>query len=270
MSASSPSSLAPPSASLGGASGAALHAFVSEILPLRRCVTGDGLRQTLRAIGEHVPLRLTEVASGTPVLDWTVPDEWRVASAYLAVGGRRVVDWAESPLHLVQCSVPVRRTTTLADLRPHLHTLPDQPDLVPYRTAYYAPAWGFCLAQATLDALAAEIGEGGEVEVVVDAEHVRGSLSYGEVVVPGADGGRGPALGARLPPGARQRQRLVAGGRDRARPAPARRAGAAAHRPGARRARHRRRRRPGSTATASAWAASATGWCSPTSATAAA
>ena len=182
MSADPRPSSSPPAPS---SEGQALHAFVAELVPLRRCITGDGLRQTLEAVGRRVPLRVTEVASGTPVLDWTVPDEWRVAEAYVAAGGRRWADWAASPLHLVQYSTPVRRTTTLAELRPHLHTLPDQPDLVPYRTAYYAPTWGFCLSQDRLDALAAAVGEDGPVEVVVDAEHVAGSLSYGEVVVPG-------------------------------------------------------------------------------------
>lgn len=182
--------VAPPTSSPDRAAaddlGAHLHGLVAEILPLRRCITGDGLRQTLLALGQRVPLRITEVPSGTSVLDWTVPKEWRVREAYLArEDGTRVVDWADSPLHLVQYSVAARDRMPLWALRAHLHTLPEQPDLVPYRTAYYAPTWGFCLSQRALDALAAEIGEGGEVEVVVDAEQVDGSLTYGEVVVPG-------------------------------------------------------------------------------------
>ena len=165
--------------------GPALFRFVEELLPMRRCVTGAGLRETLLAIGERVPLRITEVASGTAVLDWTVPREWHVRDAYLAVGGRRVLDWADHALHLVQYSVSVRDAMPLWALRAHLHTLPDQPDLVPYRTSYYAPAWGFCLSHNALGRLAEEIGEHGEVEVVIDANHADGSLTYGEVVVPG-------------------------------------------------------------------------------------
>ena len=163
-----------------------MHAFVARLLPLRRCITGDGLRQTLRVIGERVPVEVTEVPTGERVLDWTVPPEWRVREAYVArPDGRRVADWAESPLALVQYSVAVRRRTTLRDLRPHLHTLPDQAALVPYRTSYYEPTWGFCLSQDRLDRLAAEVGEDGPLDVVVDADHVAGSLTYGEVVVPG-------------------------------------------------------------------------------------
>ena len=166
--------------------GDALKAFVAELLPFRRCITGEGLRQTLRAIGERVPIEITEVPTGERVLDWTVPPEWRVREAYVALpGGERVVDWEDSPLHLVQYSRPVRERMPLRDLRRHLHTLPDRPALVPYRTAYYVPAWGFCLSQDRLDRLAATVWEGGAVDVVVDAEHVDGSLTYGEVVVPG-------------------------------------------------------------------------------------
>ena len=182
---SAPPDLAPLATVPDDGVGETLHRWVAELCEFRRCLTGDGLRQTLGWVGARVPLRLTETASGTDVLDWTVPDEWRVTGAFLAANGRRVVDWAESPLHLVQYSTPVRETMTLAALRPHLHTLPDQPGLVPYRTAYYAPAWGFCLSQDALDALADEVGEDGRVEVRIDAEHVAGSLSTGEVVVPG-------------------------------------------------------------------------------------
>ena len=168
--------------------GRELHAFVAEILPLRRCITGDGLRATLRAIGARVLLDVTEVASGTPVLDWTVPDEWAVRDAYLALDGRRVLDWADSALHLVQYSRPFRGRMPLSELRPHLHTLPDQPDLVPYRTTYYRDDWGFCLSQHALDNLEAEAGAR-DLEVVVDAELAPGSLTYGEVVLEGESEG---------------------------------------------------------------------------------
>ncbi|GAB5535121.1 MAG: DUF4910 domain-containing protein [Rubricoccaceae bacterium] len=171
---------------LANPTGEALRAWVEAILPYWRCITGAGLRETLRAIGEQVPLTCTEVPTGTPVLDWTIPPEWRVHDAYIArPDGTRVVDGAASPLHLVQYSTPVYATMTLAELRPHLHTLPDHPDWIPYRTDYYTDGWGFCLRQSTLDELAADCGEDGELKVVIDAELFEGSLTYGEVVLPG-------------------------------------------------------------------------------------
>jgi aminopeptidase-like protein len=69
---------------------------------------------------------------------------------------------------------------TLAELRPHLHSLPDQPDLIPYKTSYYQERWGFCLRHRDLEALPE-----GEYEVCVDTTLEDGHLTYGEVLVEG-------------------------------------------------------------------------------------
>jgi aminopeptidase-like protein len=173
---------APPASEVGER----LYSLVAALYPLHRCLTGEGLRATLAMLGEQIPLTLHEVPTGTPVLDWTVPQEWAVSEAWIATaGGRHVVDLKDSPLHVVQYSTPVRARMTLEALRPHLHTLPDQPDLVPYRTSYYEPAWGFCLAQRALDRLAAEGGEHQDLEVCIASRHFDGALSYGECVLPG-------------------------------------------------------------------------------------
>jgi aminopeptidase-like protein len=162
--------------------GERMHAFASELYPLCRSLTGDGVRSTLRAIGHRMPLTIHEVASGTPVLDWTIPEEWNIRDAYIATAdGGRVVDFRESNLHVVGYSEPVRAEMTLADLRPHLHTLPEQPDLVPYRTSYYTRTWGFCLPQRRLD----ELADDGPYEVVIDSTLAPGSLTYGECLLPG-------------------------------------------------------------------------------------
>lgn len=157
-----------------------MHALVRRLYPLCRSITGDGVRDTLEIVGEHLDLTVHEVPTGTQVLDWTVPREWNIRDAYIARDGERVVDFQRLNLHVVGYSVPVHRTMSLDELRPHLHTLPDQPDLVPYRTSYYAPAWGFCLAQSTLDAL-----PDGDYEVRIDSTLADGSLTYAEHVVRG-------------------------------------------------------------------------------------
>ena len=158
-----------------------LHALVERMFPLRRSLTGDGVRQTLGVLAEELPLHTTEVPSGTAVLDWHVPREWRVRDAHVtSPDGRRVVDWADGPLHLVGHSAPFRGSLELAELREHLHSLPDRPALTPYRTSYYADTWGFCLPHERVERLS-----DGRYDVVVDTELVAGSLTYGEVVVPG-------------------------------------------------------------------------------------
>jgi aminopeptidase-like protein len=176
--------------SIGGATGAEMFELAERLYPIGRSLTGDGVRETLRELEKHVPLELHEVPTGTPVFDWTIPREWNVRDAYvLDPRGARVVDFQRSNLHLVGYSIPVETRLSLDELRPHLHSLPDRPELVPYRTAYYADTWGFCLAQRDLDAL-----EPGEYTVCVDSTLDDGALTYGDVAVPGRDPEAGVVL----------------------------------------------------------------------------
>ena len=161
--------------------GKRMHRLMLELFPICRSITGEGVRETLRVIAERLPLEMHEVPSGTQVLDWTVPDEWNIRDAFIANGqGDRVVDFRASNLHVVNYSEPVRRRMSLAELRSHLHSLPEHPDWVPYRTSYYSRTWGFCLSHAQLDAL-----EDGEYEVAIDSTLAPGSLAYGECTLPG-------------------------------------------------------------------------------------
>jgi aminopeptidase-like protein len=155
--------------------------LVERLYPVCRSITGNGLRRTLEIIGEQVELAVSEVPTGTPVLDWTVPREWNIRDAWVKdASGRKVIDFAEHNLHIVGYSTPVHATMSLAELREHLHTLPEQPDLIPYRTSYYSETWGFCLRHDVLESL-----PDGDYEVFIDSTLDDGHLSYGEHVVPG-------------------------------------------------------------------------------------
>jgi aminopeptidase-like protein len=165
-----------------GPTGEGLHALVRELYPICRSISGAGVRETLAMLRRLVPLEVHEVPSGTQVFDWVVPKEWNIASAYIkGPDGRKVVDFADHNLHVVSYSKPVHATMTLAELRPHLHSLPDHPDRIPYRTSYYREDWGFCLPHRVLSEL-----RDGRYEVVIDSTLEPGSLSYGELHVPGA------------------------------------------------------------------------------------
>lgn len=161
--------------------GAALHALAARLYPICRSITGDGVRETLGILGERIPLEVREVASGTPVFDWTVPREWNIRDAWVKnARGERVIDFRAHNLHVVGYSTPVRATMSLAELRPRLHADPAHPDWIPYRTSYYQEAWGFCLSQRALDAL-----PDGDYEVVIDSRLADGALTWGECLVPG-------------------------------------------------------------------------------------
>jgi aminopeptidase-like protein len=158
-----------------------MHDLMGRLQPIPRSLTGNGFRATLTALRELLPLQVHEVASGTSVLDWTVPPEWNVREAWIeAPDGSRVVDFADSALHLVGYSVPVRGTFSLEELRPHLHSLPEHPDWIPYRTSYYEEAWGFCLPHRVVEGLAE-----GAYEVSIDATLEPGHLTYAECLIPG-------------------------------------------------------------------------------------
>lgn len=158
-----------------------MHAMVSELFPICRSITGNGLRETLRRVGQRIPLQIHEVPTGTQVLDWSVPREWNIRDAYVKNSrGQRLIDFQESNLHVVNYSIPVRAKLSLTQLKEHLYTLPDHIDWIPYRTSYYRETWGFCLSQRQYDSLPED-----EFEVVIDSSLENGSLSYGECVLPG-------------------------------------------------------------------------------------
>lgn len=164
------------------ASGRRAYELAREIYPICRSITGEGVRQTLQRVGREIPLQVHEVPSGTAVFDWQVPLEWNIRDAYVKdAQGRRLIDFRESNLHVVSYSTPVRETMTLEQLRPRLHSLPEHPDWIPYRTSYYKPSWGFCLRDRDLQALPQ-----GPYEVCIDSSLTAGSLTYAECVLPGA------------------------------------------------------------------------------------
>jgi aminopeptidase-like protein len=159
-----------------------LHGFAANLYPICRSITGNGIRQTLAMIQERIALRIHEVPTGTPVFDWTVPKEWNLRDAYIkAPDGKRVIDFQEHNLHVMNYSHPIQATLSLSEIKPHLFTIPDHPDWIPYRTSYYQENWGFCLSHNQMLAL-----EDGEYEVCIDSTLEDGHLTYGEYLLPGS------------------------------------------------------------------------------------
>jgi aminopeptidase-like protein len=162
--------------------GQQMFELMADLYPICRSITGDGMRQTLNRIRLEIPLELFEVPSGTQVLDWTVPREWNIRDAYIKnAEGERIVDFRDSNLHVVSYSVPFRGKIGFQELRKHLFTLPEHPDWIPYRTSYYNESWGFCLSHRQL----LQMKEDGEYEVYIDSTLAPGSLTYGELRLPG-------------------------------------------------------------------------------------
>lgn len=161
--------------------GAEMYQLISELFPICRSITGNGVRQTFRRVQQDIALQVYEVPTGTKVFDWTVPREWNVEDAYVRnSAGEKVIDFRRSNLHLLNYSTPMKQTMPLSELKQHLFSIPDHPDWIPYRTSYYKDNWGFCLSHNELQRL-----KDGQYEVVIDSTLTDGHLTYGEYFLPG-------------------------------------------------------------------------------------
>ncbi len=164
--------------------GEKMYDLCCRIFPINRSITGNGVRETFRILQEEIPdikFKMYEVPSGTKVLDWTVPDEWNCSEAYLTgPDGKTIVDMKDSNLHVLGYSVPVDEELSLEELTEHLYTLENQPDVFPYVTSYYKKRWGFSLTYRNFQAL-----KKGTYHAVIRSTLEPGSLTYGEILIPG-------------------------------------------------------------------------------------
>ncbi len=174
--------IAPSGGASPGEYGERLITLVRELYPFCRSLTGDGVRQTLQALRRLIPIEIHEVPTGTQIYDWRAPQEWNIRDAYVKnAAGERVIDFKKSNLHVMGYSEPVHARMSLQELRPKLHSLPDHPDWIPFRTSYFRRDWAFSLTHRQLLAL-----EDGEYEVCIDSTLEDGSLTYGELYIEGS------------------------------------------------------------------------------------
>lgn len=167
------------------APGEAMYGFATTLFPICRSLTGKGVRETLNLIqqelGPDLHLSIIEVPSGTRCFDWEVPKEWNINDAYIMdEDGNRIVDFRRNNLHVVSYSIPVDRTMSLKELEPHLFSLPEQPDAIPYVTSYYKEMWGFCLSHQQREKLTDK-----RYRVKIDSRLEPGYLTIGELLLPG-------------------------------------------------------------------------------------
>jgi aminopeptidase-like protein len=151
------------------------------LFPLFRSITGEGVRQTLQILQDYIPLAIEQVPSGTEVFDWTIPKEWVIREAWIRdAEGRDIINIANSNLHVFNYSESINRIVSLAELKPHVISIPHLPDAIPYVTSYYKERWGFCMSHRQLTALPE-----GNYHVYIDSEKVDGVLNYAQAVLPG-------------------------------------------------------------------------------------
>lgn len=159
--------------------------LASELFPICRSLTGNGVRETLNIIKRELPeLVIKEIPSGTQVFDWTVPKEWNIKDAWIKDHtGKKIVDFSKNNLHVVGYSTPIHTKMTTKELIDYLFTEPNQPTAIPYVTSYYTERWGFCISENQRNEILQEYDLNDEFEVMIDSALVDGSLTYGELII---------------------------------------------------------------------------------------
>lgn len=162
--------------------GMEMYNLIERLYPICRSITGNGVRETLKIIKEHIgDMKIHEVPSGTKVFDWIIPKEWNIKDAYVKNSkGEKIIDFKNSNLHVMGYSLPINKKMQLDELKEHLYTLPEYPNWIPYITSYYNENWGFCLSQNDYDKLKEDT-----YEVVIDSTLEEGFLTYGEYYIKG-------------------------------------------------------------------------------------
>jgi aminopeptidase-like protein len=162
--------------------GQEIYDFASDIFPITRSITGNGVRDTLAKIKTHLPeLNIHEVPTGTKCFDWQIPNEWNVKEAYIAnIEGERIIDFKNHNLHLMGYSAPINKIITRDELDTHLYSLPNMPDAIPYVTSYYEKNWGFAVTQEQREKLTDK-----KYLVYIDSDLSPGNLTYADLIIPG-------------------------------------------------------------------------------------
>ena len=162
--------------------GKKIYDLAGKLFPICRSITGNGFRSSLEIICGIVPeIQVFEVPSGTEVFDWTVPKEWNIRGGWIrSLQGETVIDFKDCNLHVLGYSVPIHKTVSRDELLEHVYTQPEQPDWIPYVTSYYKERWGFCMSENQKQSLTDAV-----YEVFIDSSLEAGSLTYGELILPG-------------------------------------------------------------------------------------
>jgi len=162
--------------------GLEMHELCKELFPICRSITGNGLRQSFAILSRELPgLSIVEVPTGTKCFDWEIPKEWNIKGAYIIdPEGKKICNFEVCNLHVVGYSSRISKTISLDELQNYLYSLPGQPDAIPYVTSYYKERWGFCISHNEREQLMS-----GKYDVFIDSELKNGSLTYGELIIPG-------------------------------------------------------------------------------------
>lgn len=159
-----------------------VETLFQQLFPICRSITGNGVRESLNILQKYADFQIKEYQSGMECYDWTIPKEWNIRDAWIKDSkGNLIISFKENNLYVLSYSLPMRGTFTYSELLPHLYTLPDMPEAIPYRTSYYEEKWGFCLEHNKF----IKLDQNEEFEVFIDSTLEKGSLTLADALIKG-------------------------------------------------------------------------------------
>lgn len=159
-----------------------MYKLIEELWFLKRDLISDDFDRALFRLAEEIPqMRIHEFDTGEVCWTWRIPEKWTCHEAYLeTLEGRRLLDYADHPLHVVSYSLPFEGDVSRQELLEHLHVHPRLPDAIPFVFKYYERDWGLCTTQELKQSLTDE-----QYRVVIRTSFEPGKLKVGEIIIPG-------------------------------------------------------------------------------------
>lgn len=151
-----------------------------ELFPLNRSLLGDGYNKSLKILSKYINFKKIKYKSGTKIFDWVVPLEWVVKKAYIEFKGKRILDYKNSNLHLVNYSIKINKILKKEELENKIYSIPSAPKLIPYVTSYYKKNWGFCASHHFKKKL-----KNGFYKCVIDSYFKKGEIVNGLAEIKG-------------------------------------------------------------------------------------
>jgi len=167
----------------------AMLELIEELWFLKRDIVSDDFDRALYRLAEEsdqssdstAEMTIHEYSSGQTCWTWQVPEKWTCHEAYLeTLDGRRLIDYADHPLHVISYSLPFDGIVSRQELLKHLHVHPRLPEAIPFVFKYYERDWGLCASQKLLESLSDD-----QYRVVIKTSFEPGTLKVGEITIPG-------------------------------------------------------------------------------------
>tara|TARA_B100001123_G_scaffold430827_1_gene551409 strand:+ start:243 stop:1550 length:1308 start_codon:yes stop_codon:yes gene_type:complete len=123
-----------------------LEKIFDRLYPINRSIIGKGYDKSLEILSEYINFKIDKYPSGKKIFDWVVPKEWLIEDAYIKQNGKKVLDFKNNNLHVVNYSAPINKRMGLKELKKNIYTIKKNPTFIPYVTSYYKKNWGFCIS----------------------------------------------------------------------------------------------------------------------------